>query len=645
VSDRVNDKVCIAGLLLVAHLSLGQTLESARGFRVVETYDPPHENQIKSLLRGARAQPLAEGRYQLTEVTLQTFRETGEGELSVKAPQCLYDSARHSANSPGHLQAQSADGKFSIEGDGFLWEQTNSCLRISNQVHTVVQPELLETSPGKPPPQSAKPPAAPMDIFADSFEYSGNSSNAVYRGHVRVAGTNLNLTANSLWLKVPLTQPRSAATPQSVTAEKDAVLDYATDQGKVHATGDRMEYTLATGLVRVTGHPAWRAEQREGRGDELVIDRTNRIFQALGHAWLKMPGDSLGPSGFLSLPDTANAQLSSAETNQAAVAANAAPGPKRPPAPGAHRTLEVASDSYEFRANPELHTNWGIFREQVRVTEFVAEQVRGKLACGQMTVGFAGSNELKQLVAERDVIIEQEDNRLTGAEAVYDVAHGTNGVLELSGPPAPTWQAGLRGGKGELLRIESGQLLARGNASMRLPARELDQAPPSATGATNRPSLTAPTNQFADIFAREYTVRTNSAVFLGGVYITHSNLNWVCETMTVQTLSPDTRMVIGQQGVIFDLQDEKARKIHGTGDKAVYTFGTMTNAIWLWGTPAVLATPDQKLTHASQPIFFDRLHNRMSGGGDFTISGSVKPTDTNLFPVPKLVPNPNFNRK
>jgi hypothetical protein len=43
------------------------------------------------------------------------------------------------ANSPGHLQVQTGDGKFRVEGDGFLWRQSDSFLTISNNVRTVVE--------------------------------------------------------------------------------------------------------------------------------------------------------------------------------------------------------------------------------------------------------------------------------------------------------------------------------------------------------------------------------------------------------------------------------------------------------------------------------------------------------------------------
>src|SRR3989442_777248 len=107
-----------------------------KNFNASESYDPPHQAQMKFLLQGAEAEPLTAGRYLVKELKLQTFLQDGKRELLVEAPQCVYDAQAHSASSPGRLRVQSGDGKLSIEGEGFLWRQTNSSLFISNQVHT-----------------------------------------------------------------------------------------------------------------------------------------------------------------------------------------------------------------------------------------------------------------------------------------------------------------------------------------------------------------------------------------------------------------------------------------------------------------------------------------------------------------------------
>ena len=120
-----------------------------KNFSVPEYYDPPHQNQMKSLLAGAEAQLQADGTFLIKELKLETYRENGEREIVVMSPECVYDSARRVASSASRLQIQTGDGQFSIEGEGFLWQQTNFSLIISNHVHTTIRPESRKAEPSK----------------------------------------------------------------------------------------------------------------------------------------------------------------------------------------------------------------------------------------------------------------------------------------------------------------------------------------------------------------------------------------------------------------------------------------------------------------------------------------------------------------
>jgi len=117
-----------------------------KDFSLPEYYDVPHEKQMKSLLQGEEAQPLGEGRVLIKQLRLETFREDGTGEFILLARDCLYDSKTRSATSPGPLQMKTVDGRFFTEGKGFLWQENESRLTISNQVHTIIRP-----GPAEPP--------------------------------------------------------------------------------------------------------------------------------------------------------------------------------------------------------------------------------------------------------------------------------------------------------------------------------------------------------------------------------------------------------------------------------------------------------------------------------------------------------------
>ncbi|HKI70542.1 MAG TPA: hypothetical protein VKA67_13210 [Verrucomicrobiae bacterium] len=109
-------------------------------------FDPPHQFQMKSLVQGAEAQPLDSERYLIHQLKLTIFRPDGERDVLVRAPECVYDTTRREASSSGHLDVRTADGVFFLEGDGFLWRQTNSDLIISNNVHTIIQNLPLKSS-------------------------------------------------------------------------------------------------------------------------------------------------------------------------------------------------------------------------------------------------------------------------------------------------------------------------------------------------------------------------------------------------------------------------------------------------------------------------------------------------------------------
>jgi len=103
----------------------------ATDFTSNQYFEPPHEQQVKMKLSGAEALPLPGG-------LLETFGVDGKTELVVRAPQCTYAPLDGVANSAGHLELESGDGKFHVEGEGFLWRQNTAALTISNRVHTVI---------------------------------------------------------------------------------------------------------------------------------------------------------------------------------------------------------------------------------------------------------------------------------------------------------------------------------------------------------------------------------------------------------------------------------------------------------------------------------------------------------------------------
>jgi hypothetical protein len=150
--QRVSFAMLLSGFFMLSSiLSAQQSISSqVKDFSWQEFYDPPHQNQMKSQITGAEAQPQTNGTILIKELKLEMYRENGEREILVLAPECVYDSAQRVAYSAGRLQVQTGNGQFSIEGVGFLWRQTNSSLIISNDAHMIIRQQVQKTEPSKP---------------------------------------------------------------------------------------------------------------------------------------------------------------------------------------------------------------------------------------------------------------------------------------------------------------------------------------------------------------------------------------------------------------------------------------------------------------------------------------------------------------
>lgn len=102
------------------------------------------QNRKKTLIEGKTAKSGATtGSFTLTELRLETYRDNGQVDMVASAPECTLDMNARVASSSGPLQATTADGRLSISGEGFSYDQKNSRLVISNRVHTIIRREFL----------------------------------------------------------------------------------------------------------------------------------------------------------------------------------------------------------------------------------------------------------------------------------------------------------------------------------------------------------------------------------------------------------------------------------------------------------------------------------------------------------------------
>jgi hypothetical protein len=130
----------LAGLLLVASAQMQSVpMGSGTNLSSVMYFEPPNEQQVKVRLSGAQMSPLPGATYDVTKLKIETYNRNGSLAAVAQAPQCIYAPFDAVARSAGHLELDLDEGKIHIRGEGFLWQQNDSLLIISNQQHTVIK--------------------------------------------------------------------------------------------------------------------------------------------------------------------------------------------------------------------------------------------------------------------------------------------------------------------------------------------------------------------------------------------------------------------------------------------------------------------------------------------------------------------------
>jgi len=606
--------------LLFRISSSGQQVVQGTSLKLAEYYT--NSTQMKALLTGSSAVPQGTGRTLVKNAKRLSFQTNGQPELTVEAPECLLDQQQHTLSSSGPLKVSTADGKFLIEGVGFTYDQTNSMLYISNQVHTVVHPEILATNSdgtggGSAPSEPQPPIPGGIEINSQNFEYAKDTGLAIYHDKVNVAGTNLGLTSDKLTLLLPMKERQL----QSVTADGNVAMDYVVEAGKIHVIGEQSTYSTISGLARVTGNPQLTMEEWQGHGDELIIDRTNKIFIANGNAFVKFPEAEAGGAGVFGGNET-NAAPSETATN---------------------KFIQIACDHYV------RFTNSVVFSQDVHVEETTAFfETNGTMTCSVLTANFLGTNKLESLLAVTNVVIQQfaqaETNQFLGERAFYTAS---NSVMALTGNPI--WRAGLREGKGDVLKanMQTKALDAIGHAWMKLPSSELGEvmASSGAGGGTNSASSDAlkagGTNSFAEVFSQEYSVSKTFSAFKGGVRVVDPQRTWTSREITIKSNPAQGEKkvsMVAEKDVVFEFVDERGQKLNGKCDTAYYDYVTTPNGtndmIRLTGNPMLQTT---NAIVRNDVILLDHSRGKLILPGRYLIRGVVPPSNgTNRTAFPKL---------
>ena len=506
---------------------------------------------------------------------LVLFNSEGQSNLVVTTPQCVFDLRNKVVLSTDALQARSVSGELSLEGEGFECRLTDERLVVSNRVHAIIRKEWLNAPPQITPPSAANSvPASPqtnspasatrqLHIFSDRLRYQTNL--ALFEENVRADDPQGRLTAGLL--TVEFTQPDQRF--GNMFAEHNVVID---SEG-LHATGQRANYLVTNNVVELSGDPTWRLGGYDGRADELMVNRRTREFHAARNVAMRLPAGALGTNGFIW-----------AET---APPTNSVTAQKQP--------IEVNADDFVFRPDvTDTNLNDAVLRGQVRVG---AE--KGNLSCELMTIkSSTGQNRTESAVAERQVVMEQGNNRVTGEKAVYTAA---NDIMEVTG--APAWKMGQREGTAAVLAfdLKNRAYRATRNVQMRFPAGSFGPSPwlsPKPAGHTNTLAVAAPTGELTSrdtasiliapnrsgapiqISADEFefapdpaNTNRNLVTYQGHVLITDpGRMRLSCESFTGKMPAGANQMesAVAERSVELEIHESR-RDGRACGDRAVYT--------------------------------------------------------------------------
>jgi hypothetical protein len=117
----------------------------ATGFNSNMYFEPPNEEKVKMKLSGDEALPEPGGLLGVKAFKIETLNTNGTLVMTAQAPNCTIDLLENQADSEGHLKVRSGDGRYFLEGDGFLivWRTNAMSLTLSNHVHTLIATGLL----------------------------------------------------------------------------------------------------------------------------------------------------------------------------------------------------------------------------------------------------------------------------------------------------------------------------------------------------------------------------------------------------------------------------------------------------------------------------------------------------------------------
>jgi len=397
----------------------------ANNFSTSEYYAGTNYTKLQFQLSAAQARSLSGDRQLLSKVKLLSFKLTGEPELVIEVPECVYDQNTRTVGSPGPLQVQSGDGRFRIAGDGFSYRQGESRVVISNRVHATV--ELPGTNA-----------AGALKITSRWFEFDKDQLRGVFHDEVHGGDADFDFTCGQLSV--------SAATNQAGAATNRMAFDLIEAEGALEVIGQaggkqagrrasaqRGVYRRSEAVVELIGDATWELDGRAGRSDRLTARQAEGSVVLVGNVALKSPRELLGAAGSMLNPSNA------------------------PPA-----TAKASSLMDLFAQRCTMRTNWFIAEGGVRLLDRT-----NQLTCDRLEAreGPPSAPE-KTASATGHVIVSRAGSSIVAERADYAE---TAGALVFTGDPRWRIEQNTGGAERLTVRTRAGEVLAENNVHVTVP--------------------------------------------------------------------------------------------------------------------------------------------------------------------------------
>lgn len=339
-------------------------------------------------------------------VTARFARETGQvdrveaeqnvvfdrDELHAEADRAIFVAKEDRVRLAGNASWRTGDRSGS--GDTIVIDNQSRGFRVEGGAIVTLRPESMLPLDWFAASGDTNSPPKALTISSDLLE--SHPREAVFSGNVRVSDGQGSGFACGV-----MTNYFSEDASELTRIVAGGGVEFS--QGETRAAGERAVYSVEEKRVSLIGQPRWTFPQGDGRSDRLTIHPETKQIEADGNVVMKLET----AADWIEIPTPALSPSNQASPSDAAVT---------------NRVIQVMADELYYKPGS------AIFLNSVRV--FDPQTADRTMRSELLAAFFSADNKLDELIAERDVVIQQNEMVASGGKAIYRVPKGT---IELHG--------------------------------------------------------------------------------------------------------------------------------------------------------------------------------------------------------------------